>query len=315
MYKEKTLAAVVPAYNEENQLKLVVSTMPDFVDHIVIIDDKSTDGTADEIRRLMDIDKRVVMISHDVNQGVGGAIASGYKWARDHDLDMAVVMAGDGQMDPLDLPNLCDPVATDNVDYSKGNRLVYKEAYEMIPRVRFFGNAILSFLTKIASGYWHVADSQTGYAVISKKALKAIDWDKMYKRYGQPNDILVRLNSEDMRVRDVPIKPVYNIGETSGFKARQVLWPISRLLIKMFAWRMWKKYMIRDAHPLFLFILMGLGLLSLGFLFFLRLLYLWISQAQMPEITLIVLLFTDTIGIQFFLFGLWMDMDKNKFLR
>ncbi|MDR2302272.1 MAG: glycosyltransferase family 2 protein [Deltaproteobacteria bacterium] len=315
MYKNKTLAAVVPAYNEEKQLHLVVSTMPDYVDHIVIIDDKSTDGTADEIRRLMAMDKRVIMITHDVNQGVGGAIASGYKWARDQDIDMAVVMAGDGQMDPSDLPSLCDPVAVESVDYSKGNRLVYKEAYELIPKVRFFGNAVLSFLTKIASGYWHVADSQTGYTVIGKKALKAIDWDKMYKRYGQPNDILVRLNSEDMRVRDVPIKPVYNIGETSGFKARQVLWPISRLLIKMFAWRMWKKYMIRDAHPLFLFILMGLGLLCLGFLFFLRLLFLWISQGQMPEITLIILLFSSTLGIQFFLFGLWMDMDKNKFLR
>jgi glycosyltransferase involved in cell wall biosynthesis len=315
MYKDKTLAAIVPAYNEEKQLHLVVSTMPDFVDHIVIIDDKSTDGTADKVRELMAQDQRVVLLSHEVNQGVGGAIATGYKWARDREIDMAVVMAGDGQMDPSDLPNLCDPIATENVDYSKGNRLVYKEAYEMIPKVRFFGNAILSFLTKIASGYWHVADSQTGYAVISLKALKAIDWDKMYKRYGQPNDILVRLNAEDMRVRDVPIRPVYNIGETSGFKPRQVLWPISRLLLKMFAWRMWKKYMIRDAHPLFLFILMGLALLSLGFLFFLRLLYLWISQAQMPEITLIILLFSCTLGIQFFLFGLWMDMDKNKFLR
>jgi hypothetical protein len=137
----------------------------------------------------------------------------------------------------------------------------------------------------------------------------------MYKRYGQPNDILVRLNMEDMRVRDVPIRPVYNIGETSGFKPRQVLWPISRLLLKMFGLRMWRKYMIRDAHPLFLFILMGLGLMALGFLFLLRLIFLWISQGQMPEITLIILLFASTLGVQFFLFGLWMDMDKNKNLK
>jgi hypothetical protein len=201
------------------------------------------------------------------------------------------------------------------VDYSKGNRLVHEEAYALMPKVRFFGNAALSFLTKIASGYWHIADSQTGYTVISLKALKAIDWDKMYKRYGQPNDILVRLNVEDMRVRDVPIRPVYNIGEKSGFKPRQVLWPISRLLIMRFFWRLWKKYVIRDSHPLFLFILLGVTLFGLAFLFFLRLLYLWISQGQMPEITLIVFLFTITLGLQSFLFGIWMDMNRNQELR
>ncbi|MDR1110087.1 MAG: glycosyltransferase family 2 protein [Deltaproteobacteria bacterium] len=315
MYKNKTLAAVVPAFNEEKLLSRVVGTMPDFVDHIVVVDDRSTDGTAAEANRLMGTDKRVVLLSHAKNQGVGGAIATGYKWARDHDIDMAVVMAGDGQMDPADLPRLCDPVAEDGVDYSKGNRLVYEEAYRLIPKVRFFGNAVLSFLTKIASGYWHVADSQTGYTVIGLRALKAIDWDKMYRRYGQPNDILVRLNVEDMRVRDVPIRPVYNIGETSGFRPRQVLWPISRLLMRMFAWRMWRKYMIRDAHPLFLFILMGLSLFGLGFLFFLRLVYLWTSQGQMPEITLIILLFSLTLGLQSFLMGLWMDRDKNRNLR
>ncbi|MDR0356447.1 MAG: glycosyltransferase family 2 protein [Deltaproteobacteria bacterium] len=315
MYKNKTLAAVVPAYNEEKLLSRVVLTMPDFVDHIVVIDDQSSDGTAAEAERLAKSDSRVVLLSHKVNQGVGGAIATGYKWARDNDVDMAVVMAGDGQMDPADLPNLCDPVAEDGVDYAKGNRLVYEESYHLIPKVRFFGNAALSFLTKVASGYWHIADSQTGYTVISLRALKAIDWDKMYKRYGQPNDILVRLNVEEMRVRDVPIKPVYNIGETSGFKPRQVLWPISRLLLTMYAWRMWKKYVIRDAHPLFLFILMGLGLFAIGFLFFLRLIYLWIDQSQMPEITLIIMLFSFTLGLQSFLLGLWMDRDINKSLR
>jgi glycosyltransferase involved in cell wall biosynthesis len=315
MYKNKSLCAVVPAYNEEKLLERVVNTMPSFVDHIVVINDKSTDNTGNEAIRLMASDNRVILINHVENRGVGGAIATGYKWARDNDIDMAVVMAGDAQMDPDDLPALCDPVAEEGVDYSKGNRLVNEEAYNIMPKVRFFGNAILSFLTKMASGYWHIADSQTGYTVISNKALNAIDWDKMYKRYGQPNDILVRLNIEDMKVRDVPIKPVYNIGEKSGFKPRQVLWPISRLLIKLFFFRLWKKYVIRDAHPLFLFILLGVILFGLSFLFFLRLLYLWTSQGQMPEITLIILLFSMTLGLQSFLFGIWMDMDKNKTLR
>ncbi|MDR3154359.1 MAG: glycosyltransferase family 2 protein [Deltaproteobacteria bacterium] len=315
MYKGKTLCVVVPAYNEEKLLPRTVETMPDFVDRIIVIDDCSTDGTGAEAERLAAADPRVVILTHPENQGVGGAIATGYKWARDAGMDMAAVMAGDGQMDPADLGALCDPVAEEGIDYSKGNRLVYEEAYRVIPRVRFFGNAVLSFLTKIASGYWHVADSQTGYTVIGKRALAAVDWDRMYRRYGQPNDILVRLNVEDMRVRDVPVRPVYNIGERSGFRPRQVLWPISRLLIRMYCWRLWKKYMIRDAHPLFLFIMLGSGLFALGFLFFLRLLYLFFSQDQMPEVTLIVFLFTVTLGLQSFLFGVWMDMDKNKELR
>ncbi|MDR1164595.1 MAG: glycosyltransferase family 2 protein [Deltaproteobacteria bacterium] len=315
MYQGKTLCAVVPAYNEEKLLDRVVLTMPAFVDHIVVVNDKSADSTASVALSLRERDGRVILLNHEENQGVGGAIATGYKWARDHAIDMAVVMAGDGQMDPEDLPVLLDPVALEGVDYSKGNRLSHHEAYDLMPKARFFGNAILSFLTKIASGYWHIADSQTGYTVISLKALRAIDWDKMYKRYGQPNDILVRLNVEDMRVRDAPIRPVYNIGEKSGFKPSQVLWPISRLLIKMFAWRLWKKYMIRDAHPLFLFIVFGVFLFAMGFLSFLRLLYLWTSQGQMPEITLIVFLFSVTLGLQSFLFGIWMDMDINKSLR
>jgi glycosyltransferase involved in cell wall biosynthesis len=315
VYKDKTLAVVVPAYNEEKLIAVVMSTMPDFVDHVVVVDDASSDSTVSEVERAAAADPRVVLLRHAVNQGVGGAIATGYKWARDKGVDMTAVMAGDGQMDPGDLPALCDLVAEEGVDYAKGNRLVYEEAYRLIPKDRFFGNAILSFLTKISSGYWHVADSQTGYAVIGLRALKAIDWDKMWRRYGQPNDILVRLNIENMRVRDVPIRPVYDIGEVSGFKPRQVLWPISRLLILSFVWRLWKKYMIRDAHPLILFIFMGAGLLGLGFLFFLRLIYLWIEQGQMPEITLIVMLFTVTSGFQSFLLGVWMDRDKNRHLR
>jgi glycosyltransferase involved in cell wall biosynthesis len=315
VYKDKTLAVVIPAYNESKLIGRVISTMPDFVDRMIVVDDASVDGTHLEVSRLAEADPRVVLLRHDANQGVGGAIASGYKWARDHGMDMAAVMAGDGQMDPGDLPALCDLVAEEGVDYAKGNRLVYEEAYRLIPKVRFYGNAVLSFLTKIASGYWHVADSQTGYTVIGARALKAIDWDLMWRSYGQPNDILVRLNIENMRVRDAPIKPVYNIGEVSGFKPRQVMWPISRLLIRGFAWRLWKKYMIRDAHPLILFIAMGAGLFAFGFLFFLRLLYLWISNGQMPEITLIIMLFSVTLGFQSFLFGIWMDRDKNRHLR
>ncbi|MBC8463715.1 MAG: glycosyltransferase family 2 protein, partial [Deltaproteobacteria bacterium] len=193
MYKDKSVCVVVPAFNEATQIGKVIESMPDYIDRVVIIDDASQDDTSKIVQRIAQEKTKIVLIRHRVNQGVGGAIASGYKWVRDNDFDIAVVMAGDGQMDPADLPVLLDPVAVDRVDYAKGNRLVSGEAYQKIPKVRYFGNAFLSLVSKIASGYWHVADFQSGYTAINKKALQIIDWDKMYKRFGQPNDLLVRL--------------------------------------------------------------------------------------------------------------------------
>jgi len=236
MYKDHSICAVIPAYNEASQLGKVIETMPDYIDQLVVIDDASQDGTALAVKKYQAHNEKIILIEHQINQGVGGAIASGYKWARDNGIDIAVVMAGDGQMDPLDLPALLDPVVNEGVDYAKGNRLFTGEAYAKIPKVRYFGNAFLSLLTKMSSGYWHVADSQSGYTAINAKALLTIDWDKMYKRYGQPNDLLIRLNQYDFRVRDVQTRPVYNVGEQSGIKLSRVIPKIVWVLFKGF-WR------------------------------------------------------------------------------
>ena len=211
MEQKFKIAVVIPAHNEERLIASTIKSIPHNIDHIVVIDDCSTDNTLGEIQAISEHDARIVLISHEKNSGVGGSIASGYKWARDHNMDAAVVMAGDGQMDPKDLPRLLKPVIDGEADYSKGNRLFTGEAYKKIPKIRYFGNSVLSLLTKVASGYWHVADSQTGYTAINKEALHSIDWDKMYKRYGQPNDLLVRLNVNNFRVKDVAVTPVYNI--------------------------------------------------------------------------------------------------------
>ena len=181
---------MVPAYNEELLLDKTLGTIPDFVDKVVVVDDCSKDGTYEVAQGFVEKDReRYVLLQHEVNQGVGGAIATGYKWCRDQEIDVAVVMAGDAQMDPVDLPALLEPVVRDEADYAKGNRLFTGDAWNIIPRTRYLGNSALSFLTKIASGYWHVADSQTGYTAINKRALATINWDRMYKRFGQPNDL------------------------------------------------------------------------------------------------------------------------------
>ena len=257
MYRDKTVSVIVPAYNEEKLIGKVLKTIPAFVDHIVVVDDASPDRTGEVVTSRQGGDPRITYIRHPKNEGVGGAIATGYKWARDKGIDISVVMAGDAQMDPKDLPTLLNPIAEGGVDYSKGNRLFTGKAWRVIPKSRYFGNAILSFLTKIASGYWHIADSQSGYGAVTLQVLKTIDLENIYKRYGMPNDLLVKLNVYHFRVRDVPINPIYGIGEKSGLKIYKVVFTLSFLLIKLFFWRLKEKYVIRDFHPLVLFYLLG----------------------------------------------------------
>jgi glycosyltransferase involved in cell wall biosynthesis len=315
MYKDKRICAVIPAYNEETQIGNVIETMPPFVDKMVIIDDCSKDHTVKIVRGYKQNNSRIELITHEKNQGVGGAIASGYKWARDNGYDAAAVMAGDGQMDPVDLPTLLDPVVEDRADYSKGNRLFTGEAYKKIPKVRYYGNAFLSLLTKIASGYWHVADFQSGYTVINKKALHYIDWDKMYKRFGQPNDLMVRLNVYNFRVADIPIEPVYNVGERSKINIFKVIFTISWLLLKMFLWRMREKYIIRDFHPLIFFYTIGVLFKFLTIILFIRLFWFWFTYGHIPPTNALAAMFSFMSASLFILFAMWFDMEANKDLK
>jgi glycosyltransferase involved in cell wall biosynthesis len=315
VFQEKRIAVVVPSFNEARNIGRVIETMPPFVDSIVVVDDCSRDNMSDVVRMHQEKDPRVVLIRHEVNQGVGGAIATGYKWARDNGADVAVVMAGDGQMDPKDLPALLEPVTSGACDYSKANRLAYRNAFQEIPKVRLFGNSVLSFLTKIASGYWHIADSQTGYTAINRAALEVIDWDHMYKRYGQPNDLLVRLNVHGFRVVDVPQRPVYGVGEQSKLKVRKVVFKISWLLLKGFLWRLKEKYIIRDFHPLIFFYLLGALLSAASVALFVRLIALWIRDGHVPEITAMAFMMSSAVGLQCIFFAMWFDMDSNRRLR
>ena len=316
MYRDKTVAVVVPAYNEGKLIGGVIETMPDFVDRMIVVSDASTDRTVEVVRGYVEgSGDRVVLIDLAENQGVGGAIAEGYKWARDHEIECTAVMAGDGQMHPDDLPVLLDPVVEGKADYAKGNRLFYGEAWSMIPRVRYIGNSALSLLTKIASGYWHVADSQSGYTVASLAVLQTLDLDGIFKRYGMPNDVLVKLNVYDFRVRDVPVRPVYNIGEKSGIRIPKVLFTISLLLLRLFFHRMLQKYVIRDFHPLVLFYALGAFMLLLDVPLFLRFVALWIRQGQAPEMTSLAVLFCTFLGFQSLLFAMLFDMEANRALK
>jgi len=315
VFEGKTVAVVVPCYNEETRIDKVLTTMPDSVDCVIVVDDASTDGTVSIVQRYVaaqGAEGRVVLIEHGTNSGVGAAIITGYREAVRRQIDVTAVMAGDAQMDPDELPLLVGPVARGEVDYAKGNRLFYRGAWESIPRVRYLGNAFLSMLTKIASGYWHVADSQTGYTAISRLALETIQLDGVYPRYGYPNDMLVRLNVFNFRVADVPIRPVYHADGGSKMRLWKVIPTMSCLILRRFFWRMKEKYVIHDFHPLVLFYAAG-GLLGLaGVALFVRLVALWAMRGSIPPLNALLWVFCMVSSLQFVLFAMWFDMETNR---
>jgi glycosyltransferase involved in cell wall biosynthesis len=310
----KRVAVVVPAFQEELLVAETIRGIPAFVDLIVVVDDHSSDGTADRARDLGD--PRAEVIEHVENRGVGGAIATGYARCRELGVDVTCVMAGDNQMDPGELLALVGPVARGEVDYAKANRLVSGEAWQLIPRSRYLGNAVLSLLTKIASGYWHVADSQAGYTALSLEALRRLDLERLYRRYGFPNDMLVHLNVQSARVRDVPSRPVYGVGERSGIRIRHVAPRIAWLLFKGFWWRLKEKYVIRDFHPLVFFYVLGILMSVVGFLLGVVVAasrIFWGNEITTATVVLVALLLVS--GTQFTLFAMWFDQEANKELR
>ena len=315
MIEGKRVAVVVPAHNEEELLPVTLASVPDFVDRIIVVDDASRDSTVGRAQTAAAGDSRIAVLAHERNGGVGAAIVTGYKRALEERIDVTCVMAADNQMDPEDLEAIALPVARGEVDYAKANRLVSGQAWELIPRHRYLGNAVLSLLTKIASGYWHVADSQSGYTALGLPMLEQLDLDRIYARYGFPNDMLVHLNIWNARVRDVPSRPVYGVGERSGIRLRRVVPSISLLLFKGFWWRLWQKYVIRDFHPLVFFYVLGILMSIVGFALGVAEVVLRVLGNDITAATIVLVALLLIFGSQFTLFAMWFDMESNKELR
>jgi glycosyltransferase involved in cell wall biosynthesis len=313
MLAGRSVAVVVPAFDEERLIGTTLGGIPEFVDQVFVVDDASNDATAERARSNGDV--RVEVISHERNQGVGAAILTGYRRALAAGIDVTCVMAGDNQMDPADLEAIAGPVARGEADYAKANRLFTGRAWELIPHTRYLGNAVLSLLTKIASGYWHVADSQSGYTAIALETLELLDLDRIYDRYGFPNDMLVHLNVINARVRDVPSRPVYGIGESSGIRLRRVVPSISWLLTKAFFWRMREKYVIRDFHPLVFFYVFGLLFLVIGAALGLTVTVLRVLGNELTVATVVLVALLLIAGLLFTLFAMLFDMESNRDLK
>ncbi|HEY4394626.1 MAG TPA: glycosyltransferase family 2 protein [Polyangia bacterium] len=243
MFRARVVAAVVPAFNEGDKIAATIRSVPGFVDHVIVVDDGSRDGTAATARRASRRaagrgGRQVEVIVHPENRGVGAAIASGYARALALGADVTAVMAGDGQMDPADLSRLLAPIVDGAADYAKGNRFAWPGGWRQMPAVRVAGNLVLSWLTRLASGYRRLGDSQCGYTVASRRALLAIGPERMFPRYGYPNDVLARLGAAGARVVDVPVRPIYGPAWRSGLRPARVALPIARLLLAAFLRRL-----------------------------------------------------------------------------
>jgi glycosyltransferase involved in cell wall biosynthesis len=313
VFDGKRVGVVVPAYDEEELIGATIAGISPLVDRIFVVNDGSSDRTAEVAQAAGD--GRVEVISHERRSGVGAATVTGYRRAIADGMDVVVVMNGDNQMDPEDLPKLVAPVARGELDYAKANRLATGQAWQLIPKTRFFGNAILSMLTKVASGYWHVADSQSGYTAVSREMLELLDLDHIYTNYGFPNDMLVHLNVWNARVRDFPSRPIYGVGERSNMRYRHVVPRIAWLLVRSFFWRLWEKYVKRDFHPLVFFYVMGFIATVAGVLLGLVVVAYRIAGYSIPIATVVLVALLVISGLQFTLFAMWFDMESNKDLK
>lgn len=261
MYRDMRVAVVVPAHNEERLVPTVVTTAPALVDHVIVVDDASTDATSDAARATGD--PRLEVHRLEENQGVGGAILAGHARALELGADVSVVMAGDAQMDPDFLPQLLDPIADGEAGFTKANRFYDAKSFEGMPRHRVFGNIVLSFMTKAASGYWGLFDPQNGYTAIHRTALERLPLDRIAHRYEFENDLLIKLNILRVPARDVPVPARYGT-EVSGMRLTRVAPRLVRLLWKGFWHRIWWKYVLQSFSAVALMLFAGLGLVLFG---------------------------------------------------
>lgn len=218
MWREAAVHVVVPAYREERLLPRMLRRVPGFVDRIVVVDDGSDDGTAEAARSVED--PRIDVLRHPQNRGVGAAIVTGYRRAFAHGASVAVVMAGDDQMHPDDLEALIAPVVRGDADYVKGNRMIHAEARQM-PVLRRVAGRMLAFATRRATGL-SVGDTQCGYTALGATAAARLPLENLWPSYGYPNDLLGLLAGRRLRVREVPVRPVY-ADEASGVRPWHVL--------------------------------------------------------------------------------------------
>jgi glycosyltransferase involved in cell wall biosynthesis len=310
MYKSRRVAVVVPAFNEERFIGGVLSTMPAFVDRIVVVDDGSGDATARVAASVED--PRVEVLRSDRNRGLGAAMRLGYQAALEDGAELIAKMDGDGQMPPESLSHLLDALIDEPYDYAKGNRFMLVDSLKTMPRVRLVGNIGLTFMTKLASGYWHVFDPQNGFTAIRAECLRRLNLEAVYDGYFFENDMLIQLSLRDCRVKDVAVPARYG-DEVSGLDLLDAGLRFPYLLTRRFFGRIVLKYVLRDFSPIALFLFLGLALFGWGSIFGV---YIWIKSNltghATPTGTIMLALLPLILGFLLLLQAIVLDIQESK---
>ena len=305
MYKNKLIGMVIPCFNHANHVGSVIESIPDFIDHIVVVDDYSTQP----LPRLAD--KRVKVICTPKNLGVGGATVTGFKKLLEYNPYIVVKMDADEQMDPRYLPDLLDPLIDGRAEYAKGNRFHDFEGIKAIPFWRRIGNLTLSFLTKIATGYWNNFDPNNGYFAIRADLLGKVNVDRLHKRYFFETSLIAELYFHRVRIKDVAMPAIYR-GEPSGLNIWKELFCFPPQLLRIFIRRLLLKYFIYDFNMASLYMLIGIPLFLFGMIYGL---IVWITNASRGILTstgtIMLIALTIILGFQLILQAIQIDMDKS----
>lgn len=316
MYRNQKIALVIPAYNEARLIRPTLANVPPVIDKIYVVDDKSPDDQDEVILECAQKDPRITLLKHEINQGPGGAIITGYLQAAADRYDLVVVVGGDHQMRLEEVNHFLDPLIDGKADYAKGNRFLLSKLEDTLgkmPLMRLIGNSLITALTKIASGYYKTMDVVDGYTVITRRAIELIDWKYAWKRYGYPMDFLIRINAYGLKIVDIPRTAVYLPGERqSQIKGLSYTLRVAPMLLKGFLWRLRFKYIYRDFHPLVFFYYLSFILLPVGLIHGVLLLWRqYISHAGVSGPQAILCALFLLMGFQSLLFAMLFDMQEG----
>ncbi|HBG70726.1 MAG: glycosyl transferase family 2 [Bacteroidetes bacterium GWF2_43_63] len=310
MVENNSIAIVIPSYKVSSHIAQVIATLPASIDHIIVVDDMCPEKSGMIAQQIAVNDPRIQVIFHEKNQGVGGAVISGYYAAMDKNCDIVIKMDGDGQMDPGFIPALIEPLKKNKADYTKGCRFSNPETLRNMPKIRLFGNSMLSFILKVCSGYWNVMDPTNGYTAISIRALKKLRFEHLSKRYFFESDMLVHLNIYNCVVRDIAMPSIYG-DEKSSLRVGNILLKFPFLLTKRFFKRIFYKFFLFDFNMASVYIITGLPMFIFGTLFGI---YRWIYGSMHQEInstgTIMLSILPIILGIQFILQAIQIDISS-----
>lgn len=304
---EQTLAVVIPSYRVKAHILDVIARIGPEVAMIFVVDDACPDGSGAYVGEQCR-DPRVRVLRHEVNRGVGGAMMTGYRAALDACADIIVKVDGDGQMDPALIPHIARPVLARQADYAKGNRFHSLWNVRRMPRVRLYGNAALSFMTKLSSGYWGIFDPTNGYTAIHAAALERIEFANVSERYFFETDMLINLGNARAVVADVPMEAVY-ADEVSNLRIRNELWPFLRTHLREVVKRIFYTYFLRDFSPATLQLLIGAIFLLFGTIYGAAEWYRSVSTGEIASTgTVMIAVLPIILGVQLLLNFLAFDM-------